>query len=32
MAARRAAWDDGAWVREAAIAHEEKRRTKAAAA
>ena len=32
MAARRAAWDDGAWVREAAAAHEAKRREKAAAA
>jgi ring-1,2-phenylacetyl-CoA epoxidase subunit PaaA len=31
MAARRAAWDDGAWVREAAAAHEDKRRAKAAA-
>jgi ring-1,2-phenylacetyl-CoA epoxidase subunit PaaA len=31
MAARRAAWDDGAWVREAAEAHEAKRRARAAA-
>ena len=30
MAARRAAWDDGAWVREAAAAHEEKRRERKA--
>ncbi|HEU5285397.1 MAG TPA: 1,2-phenylacetyl-CoA epoxidase subunit PaaA [Sphingomicrobium sp.] len=31
MAARRAAWDDGAWVREAAAAHEAKRRERKAA-
>ena len=31
MAARRAAWDDGAWVREAAAAHEAKRQSRAAA-
>jgi ring-1,2-phenylacetyl-CoA epoxidase subunit PaaA len=31
MAARRAAWDDGAWVREAAAAHEAKRRERQAA-
>jgi ring-1,2-phenylacetyl-CoA epoxidase subunit PaaA len=30
--ARKAAWDDGAWVREAALAHAEKRRTRAQAA
>ncbi len=30
MAARRAAWDDGAWVRDAADAHEAKRKAKAA--
>jgi ring-1,2-phenylacetyl-CoA epoxidase subunit PaaA len=29
--ARRKAWDDGAWVREAALAHAEKRRTRRAA-
>jgi ring-1,2-phenylacetyl-CoA epoxidase subunit PaaA len=31
MKARRDAWDDGAWVREAAQAHEAKRRTRKAA-
>jgi ring-1,2-phenylacetyl-CoA epoxidase subunit PaaA len=31
MRARRAAWEDGAWVREAAIAHEQKRSGSAAA-
>ena len=30
IAARQKAWDDGAWVREAALAHAEKRRTMAA--
>ena len=30
--ARRKAWEDGAWVREAALAHAEKRRTRAMAA
>ena len=28
LAARVAAWDDGAWVREAALAHERKRATR----
>jgi ring-1,2-phenylacetyl-CoA epoxidase subunit PaaA len=32
IAARRKAWEDGAWVREAALAHAEKRRARAAAA
>jgi ring-1,2-phenylacetyl-CoA epoxidase subunit PaaA len=32
LAARVAAWDDGAWVREAALAHERKRTTKEKAA
>jgi ring-1,2-phenylacetyl-CoA epoxidase subunit PaaA len=31
MKARREAWDNGAWVREAADAHEGKRRTRRAA-
>jgi len=31
MEARRKAWDDGAWVRDAAAAHEEKRRERKAA-
>jgi ring-1,2-phenylacetyl-CoA epoxidase subunit PaaA len=31
MEARRKAWEDGAWVRDAAAAHEEKRRTRKAA-
>jgi ring-1,2-phenylacetyl-CoA epoxidase subunit PaaA len=31
MEARRKAWDDGAWVRDAAAAHEEKRRARKAA-
>ena len=31
MEARRQAWEDGAWVRYAAAAHEEKRRTRKAA-
>jgi ring-1,2-phenylacetyl-CoA epoxidase subunit PaaA len=31
MTARRAAWDDGAWVREAGAAHEAKRQARAAA-
>ena len=31
MTARRSAWDDGAWVREAAVAHEAKRAARAAA-
>lgn len=31
MAARRKAWDDGAWVREAALKHAEKRRMRASA-
>ena len=31
MTARRQAWDDGAWVRDAAAAHEEKRRARKAA-
>jgi ring-1,2-phenylacetyl-CoA epoxidase subunit PaaA len=31
MDARRKAWDDGAWVRDAAAAHEEKRRARKAA-
>jgi ring-1,2-phenylacetyl-CoA epoxidase subunit PaaA len=31
MAARREAWDNGAWVREAAQAHEAKRRASVAA-
>jgi len=31
MEARRKAWDDGAWVRDAASAHEEKRRARKAA-
>jgi ring-1,2-phenylacetyl-CoA epoxidase subunit PaaA len=31
MDARRKAWEDGAWVRDAAIAHEEKRRARKAA-
>ena len=31
MEARRQAWEDGAWVRDAAAAHEEKRRTRKAA-
>jgi ring-1,2-phenylacetyl-CoA epoxidase subunit PaaA len=31
MEARRKAWDDGAWVREAALAYEAKRATRAAA-
>jgi len=31
IAARRKAWDEGAWVREAALAHAEKRRARAAA-
>jgi ring-1,2-phenylacetyl-CoA epoxidase subunit PaaA len=31
MEARRAAWDDGAWVREAAAAYDAKHRAKAAA-
>jgi ring-1,2-phenylacetyl-CoA epoxidase subunit PaaA len=31
MKARREAWDNGAWVREAAAAHEEKRRARKAA-
>jgi ring-1,2-phenylacetyl-CoA epoxidase subunit PaaA len=31
MEARRKAWDDGAWVREAAEAHEAKRRARKAA-
>jgi ring-1,2-phenylacetyl-CoA epoxidase subunit PaaA len=31
MEARRKAWDDGAWVRDAAGAHEEKRRGRKAA-
>ena len=30
IAARKKAWDDGAWVRQAALAHAEKRRTRAA--
>jgi ring-1,2-phenylacetyl-CoA epoxidase subunit PaaA len=30
MNARRDAWDEGAWVREAAMAHEAKRKAKAA--
>ena len=30
MKARRDAWDEGAWVREAAMAHEAKRKAKAA--
>ena len=30
VAARRKAWDDGAWVREAALAHAAKRRAQAA--
>jgi ring-1,2-phenylacetyl-CoA epoxidase subunit PaaA len=29
IVARRKAWDDGAWVRAAALAHAEKRRTRA---
>jgi ring-1,2-phenylacetyl-CoA epoxidase subunit PaaA len=32
MAARVKAWDDGAWVREAALAHARKKNTAAAAA
>jgi ring-1,2-phenylacetyl-CoA epoxidase subunit PaaA len=32
IAARRKAWEDGAWVREAALAHAEKRRSRAQAA
>ncbi|MCB1382479.1 MAG: phenylacetate-CoA oxygenase subunit PaaI, partial [Notoacmeibacter sp.] len=32
IAARRKAWDEGAWVREAALAHAEKRRQRAQAA
>jgi ring-1,2-phenylacetyl-CoA epoxidase subunit PaaA len=32
MKARRDAWEDGAWVREAAAAYAEKRATKAQAA
>lgn len=32
LAARRKAWEDGAWVREAAIAHEQKRKVRAEAA
>ena len=32
IAARRKAWEDGAWVREAALAHAEKRRPRAQAA
>ncbi|MEP0941721.1 MAG: 1,2-phenylacetyl-CoA epoxidase subunit PaaA [Rhizobiaceae bacterium] len=32
ISARQKAWDDGAWVREAALAHAEKRRTRAQAA
>ena len=32
IAARRKAWEDGAWVREAARAHAEKRRARKAAA
>ena len=31
MTARRKAWDDGAWVRDAAAAHEAKRRERIAA-
>ena len=31
MDARRKAWEDGAWVRDAAVAHEEKRRARKAA-
>jgi ring-1,2-phenylacetyl-CoA epoxidase subunit PaaA len=31
MTARREAWDDGAWVREAAVAHEAKRKQRMAA-
>ena len=31
MKARRDAWDNGAWVREAAVAHEAKRRARKAA-
>jgi ring-1,2-phenylacetyl-CoA epoxidase subunit PaaA len=31
MEARRKAWDDGAWIRDAAAAHEEKRRARRAA-
>lgn len=31
LAAKRKAWDDGAWVREAALAHAEKQRTRQAA-
>jgi ring-1,2-phenylacetyl-CoA epoxidase subunit PaaA len=31
MKARRDAWEDGAWVREAAAAHEAKRRAREAA-
>ena len=31
MHARRKAWDDGAWVREAAAAHEAKRQARKAA-
>jgi len=30
VAARQKAWDDGAWVREAAMAHSEKRMARAA--
>ena len=32
IAARQKAWDDGAWVRDAALAHAEKRRARAASA
>ena len=32
IAARRKAWDDGAWVREAALAHAAKRAERAEAA
>ena len=31
LAAKRKAWDDGAWVREAALAHAEKQRARQAA-
>jgi ring-1,2-phenylacetyl-CoA epoxidase subunit PaaA len=31
MKARRHAWDNGAWVREAAVAHEAKRKQRKAA-
>ena len=31
ITARRKAWDDGAWVREAALAHAEKRAARKAA-